>query len=213
LKNEHGFSHSYLEEFDRPLIQTGANLTQERLRWIHRINLPLKEAVKRIAKNQADISLNYRSNWAFSDSFPGLIEPISLEILETNFRKNLLQQRAVEQRLKSTIVGPHRDDWEISLGAAPLKSFGSQGEIRSVLLGMKICEIESFQTTTQQLPVFLLDDLSSELDQWRRKQLIEFLEQSNLQVFITTTESSWTPGKVIQILDGAIHDDSRISSQ
>ena len=71
-----------------------------------------------------------------------------------------------------------------------LKGHGSQGEVRSALLALKLSEIELFRSHTGHLPIFLLDDFSSELDQERRSFLFKFLMETDLQVFVSTTEDA-----------------------
>jgi DNA replication and repair protein RecF len=72
---------------------------------------------------------------------------------------------------------------------------GSQGEIRSALLALKFSEIDHFKEVTGHSPILLLDDLSSELDLFRREKLLKYLGSSDLQVFVTSTEEQNIFGK------------------
>jgi DNA replication and repair protein RecF len=103
------------------------------------------------------------------------------------------------------LAGPHRDDWSFFYGEQALRGHGSQGEVRSALLALKLCEIELFRSATGHRPLFLLDDFSSELDRERRGFLLRFLLESDLQVFVSTTEESygergdWASGRSYQV--------------
>jgi DNA replication and repair protein RecF len=110
----------------------------------------------------------------------------------------------VEREVGVTLAGPHRDDWMLLANGQPLKLFGSQGEVRSALLALKLCEIDLYRAHTGMEPVLLLDDFSSELDQHRRSFLLEFLESSPFQVFVTTTEGQFAKGKTFFVRDGAL---------
>lgn len=84
-----------------------------------------------------------------------------------------------------TSIGPHRDDFDISINDKSLKQFGSQGQQRSAVLSLKIAEIELIHNETGEYPVLLLDDVMSELDENRQKYLMESIK--NVQTFITCT--------------------------
>jgi DNA replication and repair protein RecF len=86
-----------------------------------------------------------------------------------------------------TLAGPHRDDLEFVLNGMPLKRFGSQGQQRSFVLALKMAEISYLEDKFGDPPILLLDDMTSELDRKRNRNFMEFLEQRQMQVFITTT--------------------------
>ena len=104
------------------------------------------------------------------------------EKLEDAFNNNLEK----EIRLKSTLYGPHRDDFLFNIEDNSLKDFGSQGQQRSAALSLKFAEIDLFEEETGEKPVLLLDDVLSELDENRRSKLLEM--SSSLQTVITCTE-------------------------
>lgn len=86
-----------------------------------------------------------------------------------------------------TVVGPHRDDLQIKLKNHNIKETASRGEIRTIVLSLKIFENLELSKKTEKDPIFLLDDVFSELDGARRRSLTDFL--SGHQVFITTTDA------------------------
>jgi DNA replication and repair protein RecF len=94
---------------------------------------------------------------------------------------------AEERRRGTTAVGPHRDDIYFGLDGRSGRNFGSQGQQRSLVLALKMAEIELITSTFGAPPVLLLDDMSSELDRCRNLNLMEFLKKREMQVFITTT--------------------------
>jgi DNA replication and repair protein RecF len=88
-----------------------------------------------------------------------------------------------------------------------LKGHGSQGEIRSVLLALKLAEIELFRESTGIKPVLLIDDFSSELDRNRREMLLKSLLDAELQVFVTGTERPQFEGRYFQVSQGDLKKD------
>ncbi len=89
-------------------------------------------------------------------------------------------------RLGFTSIGPHRDDVKFSLNGDDVRVFGSQGQQRSVALSLKLAETEIFHKRTGEYPILILDDVLSELDKKRQRNLINNV--SHLQTIFTSTE-------------------------
>lgn len=94
-------------------------------------------------------------------------------------------QRDIE--LGFTTTGPHRDDIGLAFDNVPAKQVASRGETRTVVLALKIIEMQMLDEAQDKTPVLLLDDVFSELDGARRKHLTEHLRR--YQTFITTTDA------------------------
>ncbi len=191
-----------LDGFTEALANLAARITDTRFRWILRLQKVLDLTLRQIAPEQPLLDLIYQSLWApqieglssVNNSLEqvhltGQSPPPSLDQLKHSFWQKVSEMREAEWRSGHSLVGPHRDDWSLYLGSQTLKGHGSQGEVRSALLALKLCEVELFTKETGHRPLFLLDDFSSELDRHRREFLIQFLLKSDLQVFISTTES------------------------
>lgn len=93
-----------------------------------------------------------------------------------------------------TSHGPHRDELSVLRGGRELRTYGSQGEQRLALLALLLAEREAIGVARDRLPLMLLDDVMSELDQPRRQALMERLGRSDGQVVITTTDLDHVPG-------------------
>ncbi len=203
--------------FTEPMAEYGAYIGLRRLEWLQRANFQLSDLMRKIIPTEVELRAIYLSNWVpkieslslendtlTSVHFAGHGQLPSLELLEQAFWKRLSVLEPAELRSGHSLVGPHRDDWTFYLGSQVLKGHGSQGEVRSALLALKLAEIELFQTSTGHQPVFLLDDFSSELDRERRTFLLDFLSHSNLQVFVTTTEESISAGQKVWVVQGSL---------
>ncbi|TXG76282.1 hypothetical protein E6P97_03795 [Patescibacteria group bacterium] len=99
-----------------------------------------------------------------------------------------LEQRYELDRLRGyTSAGPHREDILLELNGYPQQHTASRGEVRTILLALKVIELELLEAATGQSPLLLLDDVFSELDGARRKALTKYL--TKYQTFITTTDA------------------------
>ena len=87
------------------------------------------------------------------------------------------------------LIGPHRDDLQILLDDKPARLYASQGQQRSIVLSLKLAELELIRQEKQEYPLLLLDDVLSELDRFRRDYLIKFIESSRIQTLITMTSA------------------------
>jgi len=214
-------STDVLTGFTAPMAEYAAALTLKRLEWVKRLDVRLNNIVQQIRPEHPPVQLAYLSNWVpeiqnlsinnnniSAVHFAGHGALPSLELLEQAFWNKISMLETAEWRSGHSLVGPHRDDWAFFLGGHVLKGHGSQGEVRSALLGLKLSEIELFRESTKHRPLFLLDDFSSELDRERRSFLLRFLSETDLQVFVTTTEDSFFGGKRFWVFNGKLKDDN-----
>jgi len=217
LKAGESLSRDLLAGFSEQMGQLAAQITYKRLEWILKLADRLNETVHQIAPEEPDLRLIYLSNWVpeieglvFNNNdlsalhFTGQGHLPSLQLLERFFWNKLNLLEAAELRSGHSLVGPHRDDWAFYLGSQSLRGHGSQGEVRSALLALKLCEIDLFRIETGHRPLFLLDDFSSELDRERRAFLLKYLAESDLQTFVTTTEDSSLFGKKFKVARGSL---------
>ena len=87
--------------------------------------------------------------------------------------------------MKSTSVGPHRDDICIMTNDLDIRKFGSQGQQRTAALSLKLSEIELVKEIIKDTPILLLDDVLSELDKHRQNYLLDSIR--DVQTLITCT--------------------------
>ncbi len=114
------------------------------------------------------------------------LAPPQKEVIKT-FKLKLAEQRPDEIRRGVTLIGPHRDDFHFVVDGVDLHSYGSRGQQRTAALSTKLAQVALMKEATNDMPVLLLDDVMSELDAQRRKQVMEMINQAG-QVFITTTD-------------------------
>jgi DNA replication and repair protein RecF len=156
------------------LSELGSQIVQARQTLSDEINQNLSRDYSRIAKRKSVAELKYACQ------FPaGAYASQLLHKLETSVDKDF--ERGF------TGSGPHREDFTLYLNGQPAGVSASRGETRSLLLALKIFELELIEKTRGQKPIFLLDDVFSELDGSRRRALVDRLRKH--QTIITTTDA------------------------
>lgn len=136
------------------------------------------------------------------------------ENLEHHLESAYEKTRSKDQLYRQTTLGIHKDDLLFLLNGHPLNEIGSQGQKRSYLLALKLGLAQIIYEKSGQYPILLLDDVFSELDTFRKEQLIQKLPKA-MQIFITTTEPinpKWFAGRSVhfyQIENGTIREVSQ----
>lgn len=107
--------------------------------------------------------------------------------IEQGFLAQLKLIRSEEIARGITTIGPHRDEFRISVNGIDLGEYGSRGQIRTAILSLKMAEVDWMREKTKQWPVLLLDETLAELDHERRQSLLEYVQNAD-QVLLTTTD-------------------------
>lgn len=157
--------------WNEQLAELGTKVVMGRNIWSDRINEILPRKYSAFAELDGKAEFCYRPNCNF---------PVSI-------MSQLEKRRRDELIRRTSLVGPHRDDFEAMINGTPIKNFGSQGQHRSFVLALKMTEMAILEKETGDLPVLLLDDVASELDSDRNQKFFEYLTTTRGQVFITTT--------------------------
>jgi len=177
-----------LQVFDEQLIRLGVQLSIRRAEVIDSLRPHFVELHAAIAPGGA-AEIAYRSCLGEGDA----------DDRRRIFEALLRRSRAEELRRGMNLAGPHRDDLTVHIDGRPAKSFGSQGQVRTLVLALKLAELLAARARGARL-IFLLDDLSSELDARRTAQLLGLLNELSLQTFITTTD----PGRAAGLPAGEV---------
>lgn len=170
---------SLLSAWDSSVAVGGATLLQARVRLFGRLREKILDVYGSIAGGE-ELSCTYQST-VCDDPLVS-----SREELAERFLERLEEARQDDLRRQQTTVGPHRDDVVFSIDGRDARSFGSQGQQRSIVLALKMAEVLVSEDVTGSRPLLLLDDVMSELDEMRRQSVIEFA-QSGIQTVVTTT--------------------------
>jgi len=169
-----------LDAYDEELARTGARVVLRR-RALGADLAPRRRELFHALHGHLTVELRYRSAPAV-DAAPD--EPAVQAALLAALRA----QRALDERRRFTSAGPHTDDLEIVLGGRLAREHASQGQLRSLVLSLKLAELANVEARRADVPVLLLDDVPSELDPTRRKFLFEMVGGLSCQTLISVTE-------------------------
>lgn len=189
-----------LSVWDSRLAQAGGRVMARRARVIESLSPLLDEAYRRISGDPEAVSFTYSSSW-FGDSF---VSASAGEYTES-LAEALESSRRVDYERRMTTVGPHRDEPGFSLGGRDARSYGSQGEQRTMALAVKLAAHSAVADTIGESPVLLLDDVFSELDPSRGTALAATLPNGT-QTMITSARPEDVPltGKTWNVSGGTI---------
>jgi DNA replication and repair protein RecF len=175
-----------LRYWDDELVLHGTQLLHRRLEVIGELNRLADTSHARVAGTSETLELLYRST--VTDETRPALEPPEHGALEEAYRERLRSGRADELRRAMTLAGPHRDDLQFTVGGVNMGTYGSRGQQRSVILALKLAEVELMRQATGEAPLLLLDDVVSELDPERRRYLLQAVLERPQQVLVTATD-------------------------
>ena len=173
LLKEIGFNNQdnlrdMLDIWEMQLIQYGDKIIERRKGFVEDINKIISSIHKKLTGGKEELRVIY--------------EPSKGEM---TLEQALNRSRERDIRIKSTSVGPHRDDICFMIGDMDIRKYGSQGQQRTAALSLKLSEIELVKQMIHDTPVLLLDDVLSELDKHRQNYLLDSIH--DIQTLITCT--------------------------
>ena len=186
-----------LDLWDEQLADAADKVISKRLAAVDKLNSLANAMQQNISAHEENLSVVY--------NLRGLD---SQRDIATNFLRTLRARRFEDIRRGSTSIGAHLDDLKFFINGRELKLFGSQGQMRTAALALKLSELQFLKSETGEYPLLLLDDVMSELDSTRRELLLEFLRRERIQTLITATDRAYFPtrpfGKIFLVEAGRL---------
>ena len=174
LKQPHHTISTQIFPWNVRLSELAGQIVRRRSQLVEQLNRALNGLYRELSSSRARVAAAYACRWA-ADSY------------ESHFIKRLETSLEDDHTRGFTGSGPHREDLEVLINNYPLQTAASRGEMRTVVLALKIIELQLLQAARSQAPLLLLDDVFSELDGRRRHALTDHL--APYQTFITTTDA------------------------
>ena len=177
---------AYLETITSQLAKVAIYITKERVSFVHEISALTYQNMLNISNGQETLKIKYKSS---------VFESLNItDVNDTNFTEEnlvkVMMKKSFDDIMRgSTKIGPHQDDLEFYINDLDAKMYASQGQQRSIVLSLKLAEINYLKSKTGTYPVLLLDDVLSELDKNRQLKLLDAINE-NVQTFITTPSIS-----------------------
>lgn len=184
-----------LDAWDEQIAAAGAELMRHRTEYIQRLDRVAAETHRDIAEGRERLEIRYVPSVAMGNDAQAILEA-------------LFAARENDLRRMTTSVGPHRDDVQLLVEGRDVRAYGSQGQQRTAALAMRLSELDVMREQLDEWPMLMLDDVMSELDPGRRRQLIGRLK--GIQTFITCTDvddlAGAEVGKMWRVKDGKLTD-------
>ena len=199
-------SLAYLETLTSQLAKVALYIIKERVSFVQDISKLTYKNMLNISNGQETLKIKYKSS--VLDAL-NISEINDESFTEENLTKVMMKKSFDDIMRGSTKIGPQHDDLEFYINDLDAKMYASQGQQRSIVLSLKLAEINYLKEKTGTYPVLLLDDVLSELDKNRQLKLLDAINE-NVQTFITTPsisdikEDLLKKAKVFKIEDGNI---------
>ena len=179
-------SLAYLETLTSQLAKVALYITKERVSFVQDISKLTYKNMLNISNGQETLKIKYKSS--VLDAL-NISEINDESYTEENLTKLMMKKSFDDIMRGSTKIGPQHDDLEFYINDLDAKMYASQGQQRSIVLSLKLAEINYLKEKTGTYPVLLLDDVLSELDKNRQLKLLDAINE-NVQTFITTPSIS-----------------------
>jgi len=171
-----------LEVYSQQLAELAARVMATRLRYLRNLSPSVTKIFAEITRSGARGHLQYEAPAPLLE-----LGDTDLGALAAGLRRELQAQLAVDRARQTTTVGPHTHDVGFVLDGRSTRSYGSQGQLRSLVLSFKIAQVIDAQAKRDEVPVLLLDDVSSELDADCNTYMFDFLykykKDNNLNLY------------------------------
>lgn len=173
------YDEGELYSWSDSMAEYASYIYEARYEYLEKLSVYARKILLEISEGKEELSLEYKSD--LPDGLP------NRAAIKNEYLKLLTENVGRECAAGISLFGPHRDDIEIKIGDISARSFASQGQQRSIVLALKLGEGEVCRDITGEYPVFLFDDVLSELDEKRREYVLR--GGGDRQIIITSCES------------------------
>ncbi|MFX3622540.1 MAG: DNA replication/repair protein RecF [Ectobacillus sp.] len=196
-------NEAMLDIFTIQLIEHGVKILKKRFEFLRLLQEWAAPIHRGISRGLEELKIIYKPSIDVSES-------IDLSKMKEVYYENFQSIKQRELFRGTTLIGPHRDDLQFFVNDKNVQVFGSQGQQRTTALSLKLAEIELIHSEVKEYPILLLDDVLSELDDYRQSHLLNTIE-GKVQTFVTTTSvegiehETLKKAKTIRVTNGTVH--------
>ncbi|AET65768.1 recF protein [Desulfosporosinus orientis DSM 765] len=176
--SERNYKYSQIQIWNNQIVELGRKIILNRFDLTKRLQDAAEPIYANLSSNKEKLQIVYNS-----------LGKRSVEEAINEFPELMNDKLEQEIERQMILIGPHRDDLQILLNNRPGRLYASQGQQRSLVLSLKLAELELIRQEKGEYPLLLLDDVLSELDRFRRDYLTRFIESSSIQTLITMTNA------------------------
>jgi DNA replication and repair protein RecF len=193
LQSKQHNDETMLEVLTDQLIELAAKITLKRYQFLELLQKWAEPIHYEISRGLETLQIKYHPSIDVS-------EDVELSRIIEAYNEKFAKIKDREIDRGTTLVGPHRDDLAFDVNGKDVQTFGSQGQQRTTALSLKLAEIELICSEIGDYPILLLDDVLSELDDFRQTHLLNAI-QGKVQTFVTTTSIDGIEHEVVQEAD------------
>lgn len=164
---------------DQIFIEHGAQIIIHRINFINLLEKTAAKIFEQINENNAELKIKYALSFQINS------DKVNLPVLKEKMGEELEKIKHQEQNRKTTLLGPHLDDINFYYDNRLARSFASQGQQKNIAITLKLAELYTFYKIKGFYPIFLLDEVLSELDHKKKELLLKYLEEAHFQTFLT----------------------------
>ena len=183
-------SQEQLSPWDEEITSVGAQILIKRLENLKKLKEISIPAFHNLSDKNDSLEIKYEMKGNNGESY--YPEEETYNNIKDFYMASLKERRFKDIMQGNTGIGVHRDDFKTYINNADGKAFASQGQQRCCALALKFSQIEYVKEMSGEYPVLLLDDVMSELDQYRRNQLVSFINDK-VQTIITVNDKTLIP--------------------
>jgi len=179
LQTKKQSDHTMLEILTEQFIDAAVKIVAKRFEFLQLLENWAVPIHKGISRGLETLKIQYKPSVDVS-------EEQDLSKMKEVYKEKFFRMKTREVERGMTMFGPHRDDLLFFVNGRDVQTFGSQGQQRTTALSIKMAEIELIHSEIREYPILLLDDVLSELDDYRQSHLLNTI-QGKVQTFVTTT--------------------------
>lgn len=168
------------------LIQTATEITLRRSRFIEDFTPYFTQSYQQVSGAREEVSLQYIAKSLGNAGARRMQDKNAIISAYQSVAKTLREE---EMRRGTTLFGPQKDDLYFEINGGAARDYASQGQHKSLLIALKYAEYEYLYEQKDEIPILLYDDIFSELDEERTKNVLQTVVDTGAQTFITATES------------------------
>lgn len=203
-------NHDQLRFWDQKLTEDGAHLVARRGEVIAKLDELARAIHLDLTGQDERLCLRYEPSIRMPDTSYQMPLGLNSEMrsgaqhsesaIRESFLKQLREITREEIQRGMSLIGPHRDDVHFLVGGVDMRTYGSRGQQRTVVLALKLAEAKLLATETGEQPIMLLDEVMSELDEARRRYLMETIKNSQQAILTTTHWDAYSPDFLAQAI-------------
>ena len=184
------------DAYEEQMAHWGARLMVAREGLVREMSPSMVAHLMEVAGGQETLRITHEAGIARSGSTAQALEAGDVSALEEILREIWVESRQRDFDRATTGRGPQRADIALLLDGRDARSYASQGQARSLVLALRLAELDVLEARTGEPPILLLDDVLGELDRRRTSHFVKLLSRKGVQSLLTATDAAWVEGEL-----------------